>query len=65
MEIEKDKIEKDKFVEIDRKDGVSTLVYISSNYPGPIAIDATIHQPERSKREDGESRCGALNSMET
>jgi hypothetical protein len=22
-------------------------------------------QPERSKREDGESRCGALNSMET
>ena len=45
-------MEKDKWVEIEKKENISTQVYISSNYPGPIAIDATINQPERSKRED-------------
>ncbi len=47
-----DEIEKDKFVEINKKGNIGTFVYIPSNYPGPIAIDATINQPERSKRED-------------
>ncbi len=40
-------IEKDKFVEIDRKGNIGTFLYIPSNYPGPIEINATINQPER------------------
>ncbi len=44
-------IEKDKFIEISRKGNVSEFIYIASNYPGPVAINATIHQPERLSPE--------------
>lgn len=44
-------IEKDKWVEIDRKGYISTTVYIPSNYPGPIALNASINQPERLNPE--------------
>ncbi len=56
-------IEKDKWVEIDRKGKVSTQVYIPSNYAGPIALDATIYQPERLNPEDAiSSVCDSPNS---
>ena len=44
-------IEKDKFVEIKREGKIGTYVYIPSNYPGPIALNATINQPERLNPE--------------
>ncbi len=45
-------MEKDKRVEIQRKENVITQVYMPYNYPKPIAIDCKPYQPERSKRED-------------
>lgn len=45
-------IEKDKFIEIDRKGNTGTFVYVPSNYPGPIALDAKPYQPERLSPED-------------
>ncbi len=45
-------IEKGKFVEIHKKGDIGHFVYTPSNYPGPIAIDATVVQPER-KASDG------------
>lgn len=39
--------------------------YISVRHDKYVKMMADPYQPERSKREDPEKGCGALNSMET
>lgn len=46
MEKSKQTIEKDKWVTLDIEKGIETCVYVPSNYPGPIAIDAKIKPEE-------------------
>ena len=63
-------IERDVWIEMEKVGTVGTYVYIPSNYPGPIAINATIHQPERLNPENHISSwtdmiCDSLSSMET
>jgi len=41
------KIPKDEFVCIAKRKGIGTFVYVPSNYPGPIAQDATIRDENK------------------
>ena len=55
-------IEKDKWVELERKGNIATSVYVPSNYTGPIAVDATVCETtETPECENSDFLCAYCN----